>query len=488
MDKLLKYFRDVQGLLQQQAESGEGDKEIILQNAFSEIDGYEFRLACHHDGSIVLEELLASGASSHQLAVFLDRLKTGGVYERLLSHRYGSHVIETAVVRFIEKGEYESETFDGAALLKEFFSQVASNEDLPYDTFASKALRKIFLALSVSSLTRKNELIEEIKAVVLKFDLNALSRDACGTLYLQDCIQSFDEDFVSTLISNLPLYELCLDKNGSRIVESILLKTSSLKKLWKECFKGNLKELFLHRTGNFVLQKLISVADGKILDSIIGELEDIEGGLWQHPGVLLKLCESKGSRKKIYKIVTRGLEEPVMAIATLKDGRSYKPLGCQILSCLLAFEDASCTKPLYDFFYDNLTSDLFVQMALDKHASRTLQTLLSLIKSPQKFVKKATGSFPRLAVDPNGSHVLEMLFEKASMEDKQVIANELKEKRKMVMEGSKYGSIVWNKLRMEEFVHNRERWLSFGEQQHKRKELFKDILEDEATPAKKHKK
>lgn len=489
MDKLLKYFRDVQGLLQQQAESGEGDKEIILQNAFSEIDGYEFRLACHHDGSIVLEELLASGASSHQLAVFLDRLKSGNVYERLLKHRYGSHVIETAVAKFVEKGDYESETFDGTALLKEFFAQVASNEDLPYDTFASKALRKIFVALAASSLSSKDQLMGDIQAAVLKFDLNSLSRDSCGTLYLQDCIQSFDHDFVNTLTSNLPLYGLCVDKNGSRIVESILLKTTILKKIWKECFKGQVRELYVHRTGNFVLQKLISVADTKILDSIIGELEEIEGGLWQHPGVLLKLCETKAaSQKKIYKLVTKGLEEPVMAIATLKGDRSFKPLGCQILSSLLSFDDA-CIKPLFDFFYDRLTPELFVQMALDKHASRTLQTLLALIKSPQKFVKKGTGFFSRLAVDPNGSHVLEMLFDRGSIEDKQVIANELKEKRKMVMEGSKYGSIVWSKLRMEEFVHNRERWLSFGEQLHKRKELFKDILEDEvSTPAKKHKK
>ena len=488
MDKLIKYFREVQGILQEEGV----EKDIVLQNAFAEIDGNEFRLACHHDGSVVLEQLLA-GASAHQLAVFLDRLKNGDAFGRLLAHRYGSHVIETALVQFIGKGDYESESFDSAGIMKDFLGQTVSNEDLPYDTFASKVLRKVMNALASSSLSCKGELMGMLKEGLVKFDLEAMAKDACGSLYLQDCVQCFDDSFCEHCCTNLPLYEFSFDRNASRVVECILVKTSSVKSIWKKVFKGKVKALFEDRTGNFVLQKLISVADAKVMEGVVEELKEVEN-VWQHPGVLLKLAETEGTgmHKKVYKLITKGLNSPVMDLAILKGGQGFKPLGCQILSNLLHY-DVAINKPLYDFFYDDLTSEQFLQMALDKHASRTLQALLSLIKSPQKFVKRTAGSFAKLANDANGSHILELLFERSSMDDKQVIANELKDKRKVVMDGSRYGSIVWNNLRMEEFIHNRERWLSFGEQLHKRKELFKDILEDEEVGktnlnSKKHKK
>ena len=63
-----------------------------MQNVFTELDGYEYRLACSHDGSSLMEVFLLS-ATSFQLAVFFDRLT--GKYEAMAGHRYASHVLET---------------------------------------------------------------------------------------------------------------------------------------------------------------------------------------------------------------------------------------------------------------------------------------------------------------------------------------------------------------------------------------------------------
>lgn len=63
-----------------------------MQNVFTELDGYEYRLACSHDGSSLMEVFLRS-ATSFQLAVFFDRLT--GKYEAMAGHRYASHVLET---------------------------------------------------------------------------------------------------------------------------------------------------------------------------------------------------------------------------------------------------------------------------------------------------------------------------------------------------------------------------------------------------------
>lgn len=68
--------------------------QLFLQNVFTELDGMEYRLACSHDGSALLETFLRVATPFH-LAVFFDRL--AGKYEGLAGHRYGSHVLETVL-------------------------------------------------------------------------------------------------------------------------------------------------------------------------------------------------------------------------------------------------------------------------------------------------------------------------------------------------------------------------------------------------------
>lgn len=486
LEKILLYFKNVQSLLknisvEEQGESTAEKHEIILKNAFAEIDGYEYRLCCHHDGSLLTEELLAS-ASNLQLRVFLSRL--GGSFIKLTTNRYASHVVETALITLISQGssnpeEVESDLIPGTKdLIKIFLNEIGGQqqlEDLLYDTFASKVLRKVIPPLTTSF----PDLLDEFRISFKELNFEQLAKDSCGTLVLQDfipCDIEIDHN-------SCDLLALSFDKNASRVVEVLIFK-SDTENLWKKHFRGKLRDL-LNRNSNFVLQKLISESKNtKTLCAMIEELKDHTNLLLTFPGVLFKLCEKATSsgfescqkplKKDILDLILPDTD--LLNILSLKTDFP-KPLGCQIAGCLLDFKD---NKRIIDQIF-NLSSESFVKFACDKFSSRFLEKFLSQNKSPvSKFVKKIERKMAQLACDSNASHLLEQIFALANNDSKLLIANELAPRKKALGE-NKYGSIVWNNLRMEEFIHNRERWINYGEHLQKRKLLFEDLLSDENT-------
>jgi hypothetical protein len=480
LESILAYFKNVQNLLKdlsagdQEADSIE-KREIILKNIFSEIDGYEYRLCCHHDGSLLVEQLLPI-ASNLQLRIFLSRLV--GCFVKLMTNRYASHVIETAFTTLIIQKPVEEVENDLVPrtkdLIKSFLSEIQYQlEDLLFDTFSSKVLRKVIPPLKSSYA----DLLDEFQVSFKAIEFEQLAKDPCGTLVLQDFIScgiEIDHE-------GYDLLSFSSDKNSSRVVETLITKEGA-EGIWKKHFKGKVSSL-LNRDSNFVLQKLISESKkSKTLCNIIEELKDQLENILFYPGVLFKLCEKavisdfKEIQKPLKKEIISQLfpELDLLSILSLKSDNP-KPLGCQIASCLLDFKD---NKAIIDQIF-NLSNQSFIKLSTDKFSSRLLEKFFAQNKSPiTKFVKKIEGKMIQMACDPNASHILEQIFELSTTESKTLIANELAPRKKSLIE-NRYGSIVWNKLRMEEFLHNRERWINYGEHLKKRKLLLEGFLEED---------
>ena len=484
LETILSYFKNVQNLLKNisfegQEESAIEKREIILKNAFAEIDGYEYRLCCHHDGSLLTEELLSS-ASNLQLRIFLNRLV--GSFVKLITNRYASHVIETALITLITRESSnpvvegsESDLIPGTQdLIKIFLLEIGTQpqlEDLLYDTFASKVLRKVILPLSISF---PDLLLDGFRDSFKQLSFEQLAMDSCGALVLQDFIScgiEINHDGCDLLV-------LSSDKNASRVVEALIIKYGS-ESFWKKHFRGKLRDL-LNKNSNFVLQKLISESKNiKTIRSMIDELKEYTDLLLSFPGALFKLCqkvtisEFDCCQKRLKENVLDPLfpDTDLSNIISLKSD-SPKPLGCQIASCLLDFKD---NNRIVDQIF-SLSNDSFIKLSTNKFSSRLLEKFFVRNESPvSKFVKKMERKMTQLACDSNASHLLEQIFSLANTDSKLLIANELVPKKKALSE-NKYGSIVWNNLRMEEFIHNRERWINYGEHLQKRKLLFEDLF------------
>lgn len=148
MEQVLQYFKQADRLLEAKEFADEEEYNLFIQNVFAEVEGLEYRLACSHDGSMLLEKILKV-ASPFQLRVFLEKVR-----ERLIDmccHRYASHVVETwlklaATASHSETDEEDRCQTGGPASIRELLDEVShiaveSFVSLASDEYASHVLR-----------------------------------------------------------------------------------------------------------------------------------------------------------------------------------------------------------------------------------------------------------------------------------------------------------------------------------------------------------
>lgn len=120
MEQLLPYFREAEKVLDKgEWGTGTGDSEeeknLFIQNVLIEMDGLEYRLSFHHDGSKLVEKFLEH-ASEYQLRVFFEKLGGTEKVEQMALHRYASHVIEKWIMLAMATTEHSDKGRDEGLL------------------------------------------------------------------------------------------------------------------------------------------------------------------------------------------------------------------------------------------------------------------------------------------------------------------------------------------------------------------------------------
>ncbi|KAJ2521056.1 Nucleolar protein 9, partial [Coemansia sp. RSA 2049] len=118
---LQKYLKGCEGMLDNQAFESAEDREIFVNNVYSEIKGCELQLTTDHECSRILEKLFPI-SSNYQIRRFLSLMQEDII--KLVVHRFSSHTIQTLLLlsAIAVVSEMRGETSDG-------FAEVAANDE-----------------------------------------------------------------------------------------------------------------------------------------------------------------------------------------------------------------------------------------------------------------------------------------------------------------------------------------------------------------------
>lgn len=151
--------------------------------------------------------------------------------------------------------------------------------------------------------------------------------------------------------------------------------------------------------------------------------------------------------------------------------------GCQVAMALFNFQNSNAH--VLEECAMSLDTDTLMSMAFDKHGSRVFEQMVAFVSRSKSIRKslhtKLEGQYPRLAVNIFGSRVLETLLHHFDIQRKQEIANELISNEKK-LKTSRFGVIIWNKYKLDQFAKQADTWVTEAERSTKREEMFQDIL------------
>ncbi|XP_058483643.1 nucleolar protein 9 [Solea solea] len=308
-----------------------------------------------------------------------------------------------------------------------------------------------------------------------------------------------------------PLLVFLKDQASSHLLEMIiqLSHKSLLRDLYKNHLKGQLVDLALHPIANFPIQRLTAAsAKHKMFVNLFDELvQGVEAILAVgHMGVIVQLAESCAESEE---------KQDEMMQCLLHAFHCAEP-GSRLVCCLplfmslLAYEvyyhtdtDEGSTQtevPLSSICYHGsrlvqalarfkerslLLSSLrtlnpadLLKLASDPAGSHVLQALIttSSDKGRGKILRRLEGLYVQLACSRLGSRVLEAIWNSASVNQRQSIAQELVPSESQ-LRSNQFARHVWAKFALSHFLHRRAHWQEIQTGESKKRKLFSDLLE-----------
>ena len=363
----IEYLRNVEKFLDENNFQDPKEKEILITNAFNEIDGTEIRLMSHNTCSEILEKMIQQSSLLH-VASFPSKFQ--GQYWHLAKKRFASHVIQTALLvssRYIHQEQLELKNSSFVedksrhpivSVVLSFASELEANiADGIRDTYASHVFRSLFILLSgKASLDEQYVRSDSSKHFKSHHNLNQ-KHDAENLIVPSELSESFHsllqavlmdsqqlEDFAFDPIASPTLQVLLLccngrekelfmenllgnrneqerksfilhlsqDKIGSHFLQAIIkvISPSTLKKCYESCFKNNINQLLGCPSSLNVLQDLVSFINEKgMLEKVIEELISNVDTLRNRNCILIvvkvvaKCAELQKCFKKIMKLI-----------------------------------------------------------------------------------------------------------------------------------------------------------------------------------------
>ncbi|KAI8391327.1 armadillo-type protein [Radiomyces spectabilis] len=313
---------------------------------------------------------------------------------------------------------------------------------------------------------------------------------------------------------------LIRDSVGSHLLEVIakVAPTPVYNKIYTTYLRNKLEKFSLHPIANFVIQHLLTNARSpQQFDMMVQELSGsfeklIKGGKY---GVIRSLIEAsvtlKTSEKEILRSLTDALHMPenqdrkefvncVMRMWNLEDWtnspeedkrnlRNFHLQGSLILQAIVKMPAEHNNLVISSFLSQN--PDTTFRWCFSPVGSRAYQSILSSpevnIKIKRKVLRNLEGRYVDLAKDKFGSHIVEQCWSVADIDMKERIANELLKRERELSEHYIGKCILWT-CKIGQFKRKREDWVEREKGIERKKEMFKDILEDEPVKASKKRK
>ncbi|KAM8727927.1 nucleolar protein 9 [Acanthopagrus schlegelii] len=308
-----------------------------------------------------------------------------------------------------------------------------------------------------------------------------------------------------------PLLVFLKDQAASRLIETIiqLSPKSLLRDLYKSHLKGHLVDLALHPIANFPIQRLTAASAkykvfSRLFDELIQGLEAILAA--GHMGVIVQLAEScaenEEKQEELMQCLLRAFHcaEPgsrhVSCLPLFMSLLAYEvyyhsdtaegntqtevPLssicyhGSRLVQALARFKERSI---LLSSLRTLTPADLLT-LATDPAGSHVLQALIttSSDKGRGKILKRLEGQYVQMACSRLGSRVLEAIWNGASVNHRQSIAQELVGSESQ-LRSDQFARHVWAKFALSHFMHRRAHWQEIQTGESKKRKLFSDILE-----------
>ncbi|XP_077414072.1 nucleolar protein 9 isoform X2 [Vanacampus margaritifer] len=525
------YYRRVGERLNDDFEDAE-ERDMFVENVLSEVKDKASVVAMDRTGSITLQHLLPL-SSLDQVAKVMAELggESGADFKAISCDRCGGHVVESAV-RQVSRLTAKEEEDDESELLEVqvlALSQVAGCVGPPRtetrpgvkNRNASPQLTDFEIPTSfwyeLKSLTEtlmdsvKLSITDSVASAVFQTMLTVCHRKRpklCKQLirrimeYLTSCPAA---PGVS------PLLVFLKDQASSHLIETItqLSPKSLLRDLYKNHLKGHLVDLALHPIANFPVQRLTAAsAKCKLFPRLFDELvQGVEAILAAgHMGVIVQLAEScaeGGERQgELMQCLLQAFHcaEPgsrhvhclplFMSLLTYDvyyhsdtaEGsvQTEVPLssicyhGSRLVQALARFQERSILLSSLR----SLTSVDLLKLASDPAGSHVLQVLIttSSDKGRGKILKRLEGQYVRMACSRLGSRVLEAVWNSASVSQRQNIAQELVPSESQ-LRSDQFARHVWAKFALSHFISRRAHWQEIQTGESKKRKLFSDILE-----------
>lgn len=252
-------------------------------------------------------------------------------------------------------------------------------------------------------------------------------------------------------------------------------------KLYEKYFKSKLTEM-AQNEHNFTIQRLLdSVKSKEIFEEIFNELSKIIATLLQNgkTGVVLalsKACERLSFKQgQFIQLIIKSLECEkaqnlvIPCIVTLMPANIIeKDLnnidvhlhGSLILQNLLNYnKPIKIVQSILDM-KPQILSDIFCHQKGSRIADTFLESKFIGEKSREKLIKHLEGMYLKMAINRNGSHVLEKIYQSSLESQKEIIVKELAERFNQ-LNGCGCGRIISFKFNVEAYNKNPNLWKNY---------------------------
>lgn len=511
-----------------------------MQNVFTELDGYEYRLACSHDGSSLMEIFLLS-ATSFQLAVFFDRLT--GKYETMAGHRYASHVLETifeAAGKSLASGNdgIKDSSAEDQGLLpldslverayEELKASVISAVHDSYGSHVWRSLLKVFASLPdkfekcttdlATSLLEMDEgegqgfrdlAVNQQTAPFLQQLLQVLVKHSDTSSFhaiLSKMLYGFNLDSVAAQ-GEVPAKaktfwkRLMEDDIGSHTAQALidLLNPTQIQSLYSNLIRGQTVGFLEHPRANYPLQHLIAACTNIgqftiILEEVMSFLPEIIS--CRRFGIMVKFAEWAVQHQLGHELVIsaafkafhleKSNEERVLLFpaalrlqvkSCMNSSAPLNPQGCALL-CQFARFPESQAKSLVDGLLRMSEQDI---LSLSRHAagSRVIEAFLVGGAMSAKAMQRISRHFKGNLGQIAMDKYGSHVVEKLWKLSPIAAKNTIMEElaeSKEKLESSPHGRLVVRNCRLDQFIRKREDWVKEEQTQSTKRNLFDDII------------
>ncbi|KAL1916702.1 uncharacterized protein VTP21DRAFT_5406 [Calcarisporiella thermophila] len=312
---------------------------------------------------------------------------------------------------------------------------------------------------------------------------------------------------------------------GTHVAETIIKVAPGwvYNKIYTLFFRNRFRKISKHELTNFVLQKLlVNARSVPQFEMMVAETTEIFPFLlWKNrQGVVRALIEGSTRVKACYKEILDALWNAFQVRS--KDERVYivdlilLMMICPDYEAIKKNEQEKAkihaskfsiqgslivqlvlTWPVeYNkYFVDSIISleqNRLVAMSYFAPGARVLEALMTSptveVHSKKKIIHRFTSKFVAMAIHKEASHVLDKFWAAADLQTKEKIAKDLVNSEQKIAQ-SPWGRIVLRNCKIENFKRRHDEWAEKQTGVERKRELFKDIFEDEAfTSTEKSKK